>query len=226
MPNDKVFKKIEKLISGKIPEGIEKILSDTGFDLESTILLIKEDSIESIETYLKQNVQILVDTPYANFTENNRDFKFKPGHKAFILNLPKVLQEKKKKIITISDIELKEKLVGKVANFCSKNSVQVTVDTSYITQFQQISGKIKCKFSCPFCESKFCCEYSTYWNVSNLEKHIKSHLKKDNTSSISFEHVIVSSHSENSTSNTLANRKIHCFSNEHTEELEEVLNEN
>lgn len=225
MSNSNVFQKIEKLINSKIPEGIEKILIECGFDSKATILLIKEDTIAWIETYLKQNVHILQNTPYANFTENSCDFKLKPGHKAFILNLPNIFNEKeniKNTFKAKSELELKEKLAIKVVKYCLKNAVEITVDINRITQFKRTKGQAKCKFSCPFCESKVACDYKTYWNVSNLERHIKIHFNNQN---YSIESVLLSNNSENQNSNTYTSSKIQCYSLDNERELDEVLNE-
>lgn len=72
----------------KIPADIAQILEESGFNTELSILNIDIETIGHIEGYANENPAILKNTSY----ENIKLFKFKPGHKAFILQLPTQIQ--------------------------------------------------------------------------------------------------------------------------------------
>lgn len=73
------------------PNDIIKILGACSFDSELSLLSINTETISDIEEYVNENLSILSETSYKNVEY----FKFKPGHKAFLLSLPEFIQEKK-----------------------------------------------------------------------------------------------------------------------------------
>lgn len=75
---------METFLKEKIPSDIVQILKESGFETKECIALINENNIFEIEQYANENKIILRNTSY----ENIENFKFKPGHKNYILNLP------------------------------------------------------------------------------------------------------------------------------------------
>lgn len=69
----------------KVPNDIELILQRNGFDTKLALQSIDESVIEEIEKQGNEDRSILANTSY----ENVKNFKFKPGHKIFLLNLSK-----------------------------------------------------------------------------------------------------------------------------------------
>lgn len=68
-----------------IPNDIELILQRNGFDSKLALESLDEDLIAEIEQQANDDRSILTSTSY----ENVATFKFKPGHRIFLLNLKK-----------------------------------------------------------------------------------------------------------------------------------------
>lgn len=85
---------IENLLNEKFPSDLKYILDGCGFDTELSLLAIDDNVIIDIENHVNMDREILKNTSY----ENVYHFKFKPGHKVFLLKLPnqiKILRETK-----------------------------------------------------------------------------------------------------------------------------------
>lgn len=80
---------IEKLVGEQIPLDVVQILECSGFDSTLSLSNIDEKTIVDIEQYVNDNLHVIKNTIYANATS----FKFKPGHKNFILQLSKRINE-------------------------------------------------------------------------------------------------------------------------------------
>lgn len=74
---------IEQLLGEKVPLDVVQILEFSGFDTTISLSNIDEKTIAEIEQYLNDNLHVLKNTIYAD----DKSFKFKPGHKHFILQL-------------------------------------------------------------------------------------------------------------------------------------------
>lgn len=108
----------------KIPNDIELILQRSGFDSKLALQSIDESVIVEIENQGNEDRSILANTSY----ENTENFKFKPGHKVFLLNLSKEViswKENDDKIVHDTSafsfmlrkfIETAEKNFGKLPN--------------------------------------------------------------------------------------------------------------
>lgn len=91
-----LFSEIENLLNETIPSDIKQILEGCAFDTELSLLAINNEVIMNIEEHVNSEREILKNTLY----ENINSFKFKPGHKLFLLQLPnqiKILREIKAK---------------------------------------------------------------------------------------------------------------------------------
>lgn len=80
-----IFCDLEIYLKENIPKDIELILQRSGFDSKLALQSIDEEVIAEIEQYANEDRSILANTSY----ENTAIFKFKPGHKLFLLNLSK-----------------------------------------------------------------------------------------------------------------------------------------
>lgn len=224
--NTSIFRKIELILKDKFPRDIEKILIATGYESSSVISIITESTINVIEEHVNSDLNILEHTSYDS-TRNGFVFKLKPGHKEFILNLPKLLIQAKEtkqksknkekendqnlnqnKLKSLDPETLKEKLVHRVTDFFARNLYTVNLDTTSVHEFQYSENKIKTKFVCPFCSAKRAVDYTSYWNISNLQKHLKDHFN---------EPVVAVTNTE--TSET----QVHCISEEHENLLDKIL---
>lgn len=94
-----IFTRLEKSNNSTYPKFLKNILIHTGFNSYAALSIIDKNSIESIETYIKDNFDeskiLLKDTLYldSNGNLNKTPFKFLLGHRSLILNLPKDLNE-------------------------------------------------------------------------------------------------------------------------------------
>lgn len=77
------FIEIERSFGEKIPPDIARILEESGFDTKTSLLNIDANTIIEIEEFVNKNRQILAKTSF----DFSQTFRFKPGHKKFILNL-------------------------------------------------------------------------------------------------------------------------------------------
>lgn len=221
--------KNRKLIQENLPKDLQKIIEEAGFDSESSILLLDSQTIKEIELYANENKHILEGTAYSDFIRNGKVFKFKPGHKATILNLPKLFQnktkEKKRKAGNENKVEseqiLKEKLLKKLVRFAEKLGVQVNFDEENISEFHTEDGKTKCGIACPFCDTKMKCDHRTYWNISNFEKHFKRHLIYEEKEEEQIE--VVEILTQNTTQNIIPNPISYCKNK--SVELSKIINE-
>lgn len=83
--------------------------------------------------------------------------------------------------------KLKEVLLSKVSKFNLKNKItnenlNILNISTPLDAIINSSGKIvyKAYFTCHLCKVRIPCIYNSYWQISNLEKHIKSHNKDPN----------------------------------------------
>ena len=68
----------------------EKNIEHAGFDTKSSLAFLDEDKIKEIENHVNENKFLSTGTVYENIVEQNLNFKFKPRHKALLLQAKKV----------------------------------------------------------------------------------------------------------------------------------------
>lgn len=195
MPHD-IFKQIVKFIGGKFPANLDLVLKSSGYDCLYSISHINEEDIHLIEEYITNNPTPIIGTEYCpNIEEITEDFQFKlkPGHKKFLLSLVNVIddikklkREKKKKTIEV-DLnnksppnvkDLSKKVFDKLTKFCVSLSPSIVFDESCVTRFRRENNKTTCSIICTICKKPIICDYTSYWNISNLQAHLKNHVKK------------------------------------------------
>lgn len=172
--------KLKKIVGRNLPRGLDKIIIESGFDCESILATIDQNSIKSIEDYVNENKNILEGTVY----QNQLNFRLKPGHKSFILSLPKALLEHEKKskknrvcYSENTEKQLKGSLLKKITNFAKKFSFTLDYNEQLIIDFQQTNESVECRLECPICFTPIKCEKKKYWLISNLERHLKKHFE-------------------------------------------------
>lgn len=236
---ENVFTKIERILGQKFPKDIKKFLLSAGYDTASIISIITTEDIKIIENFVNSDLSILNDTTY-KVPENGSQFKLKPGHKQFITKLPQIIKDYKNSLTKRgefpSEKQLKEKLIKKVENFLSKISITVHLDNSCIGNLEKHPLKVTSKFACFVCNKKISVEFKSYWKISNLQKHLKDHHKKNEIGEETF--IVVSEVNieeqnqniginENANLNinisTLTNAPVHCYSEQQNDILNQLL---
>lgn len=87
-----MFTEVENVLNDIIPPDIKHILQECAFDTESSLKAIDDDVIADIERHVNGDREIVKNTTY----ETVIPFKFKPGHKIFLLQLPKQIEKVRK----------------------------------------------------------------------------------------------------------------------------------
>lgn len=179
-----IFTVLKKRCNLKLPKEIQEILSECAFDNKSSIFEINDSACKLIEEFVTSNhsrfESILKNTKY----ENISPFKLLPGHKLLILSLPNHLQKVEKRKVTVKDEELPQVLLKKLHTFTEKSGFEIVATIDSISEFRKEGSVYKCKFECPVCDRKISCQYKTNWLISNLQAHIKGHLKEIKSSQI------------------------------------------
>lgn len=79
------------LLKGDFPHDLIKILDKCSFDSELSLVSMNTQIISEIEEYVNEDLSILSETSYKGIDH----FKFKPGHKTFLLRLPDIIEKNK-----------------------------------------------------------------------------------------------------------------------------------
>lgn len=76
------------------------------------------------------------------------------------------------------DIEiLIDELLIKVTNYWKKQKIVCEELTrEQVSNFCSVNGCHRCSFQCPFCIKKIPCTRKKYWEVGNLQSHLKTHI--------------------------------------------------
>lgn len=219
--NGKIWKKFLNFLTKSIPKYIIEILIQSGYDNTISISDLQKEDIEIIENYVDRKLKHLIVN--SKVYEADEKFVFLPGHEKLILALPKVLKtfENKKKrtneiigeeVTIFSEeelLDLKEKLLAKLnlrgKNFGLKlfteNEIVSTIDL-YLSHSRSLGNNkhsnkpsYKCSVKCPECEKITPCTYNGYWQIGNIEYHLKTHKKsatKSDSSEINFKPSVTS----------------------------------
>lgn len=91
-----IWKQIESSIQEDLPPCIVKILEETGFNNSVCINTIGQVELDSIEKYVNDSLRHVVDgfdCCHSEAYQNQKVFRFLPGHRALILNLKNYLDK-------------------------------------------------------------------------------------------------------------------------------------
>lgn len=194
------WKKFEIFLKKSIPEYIIKILAQTGYDNTVSISEICEEDVKTIEEFVDAKLKHIVEA--SGVYKIYEKFAFLPGHKKLILSLPNQLKlfeniKKRKVEEATEEVELLNqeeidsltaKLLSKLSktagniglNSFTENEVKSTIDV-YINHSRSLNEKpsYKCSIKCSECDKIIPCTWNGYWQTGNLDKHLKIHIKKD-----------------------------------------------
>lgn len=176
-----------------LPEFIQKILLETGFDTEISLEELEEENVKFIEDFVKENRYLLAGTIYEK--KNTNEFKFLIGHRALLLALPRKIKEANSKKETTNKkikrgvenyselkeeeiAKLKEDLIEKLKKYSASKNLCLEIDSKDICEFMVQEDRVKCRVQCPYCSMKSACFKTKYWYTSNIESHLKKHLKE------------------------------------------------
>lgn len=80
---------MSEFLKEKIPPDIILILDRSGYDTKTALMALDDESIDQLEQYVRENKSVLQNTSF----QADGIFKFKPGHRKFILELPKQIRK-------------------------------------------------------------------------------------------------------------------------------------
>lgn len=192
----KFWGKFQNYIGTSIPDILVKILDFTGFDNALSLSALDESDIKIIENLASIKLKDLINK--CPLYSGDEPFEYSPGHKKTILNLcikaQEFLSDKKQKnnseeieLLTGDEIEklkgnllkklnhahnLKDKfeeksILGAIDPYISKNSKKSRTKASY-----------KCTIQCHLCPKQIPVTFNGHWEASNIDRHVKIHLKK------------------------------------------------
>lgn len=88
-----VFEKIEKFVQSEIPVILKRILLSSGYDCQLALMKLNLEEMAAIEDYVQTKRELFLGTPY----ETMATFKFLPGHKQIILDIPRYINHNRAK---------------------------------------------------------------------------------------------------------------------------------
>lgn len=93
--NSNLFSKLEKSTNDKFPKCVKTILQAAGFNTINSLRSIDEETVKDIEKYIDENRDVLknIDCCGKNQYLKTSKFVFLPGHKAFLINISKKIDE-------------------------------------------------------------------------------------------------------------------------------------
>lgn len=92
-------------------------------------------------------------------------------------------QQKQNKGLKKSVDELKKQLTNKLNCYMKRFNFEVEFNVNEISDFCKNNEYYKCRMKCCFCSKTIVCNYLSHWVVSNLEAHLKKHIKDIDNSS-------------------------------------------
>lgn len=176
---------VEPILSAlEIPDYIVNILRNSGFESLSALALLEANSIDEIEKFVNENRLLVVDTIY----NNKKEFKFLPGHRALLLNLPRNIEKyqnsnkhsshpnyEKFPSVLKSLFEAAESNIGKHPNAARYNDI-IRYFSTYI---YLLCGKACYETLCanlPLPKAGTICKYSLIYPKSVARKYKVIHL--------------------------------------------------
>lgn len=149
-------------------------------------MALKESDIADIEKCVNDSKYIFKNSN--NTYSVNDEFILKPGHRALILNLPNKFKEyqdskqtknkrKKPTVVQKTKSDLILELRQKLECYLNKLNFAVQFDEDSVTDYFEENNSYSCRVKCPFCLKSLLCNYVSHWVVSNIEAHLKNHVK-------------------------------------------------
>lgn len=173
---------VQKVFHG-VPDIVVKILRASGFDSKAALTILNHESLVDIEEYVEENRALVFNSIYSD----KHPFKFFPGHKAIVLDMPRRLEqcavsstssstEMRKKPLTSAEIDQEiDLLLKKLQNYIDTLHLSIQLTRSDIHDFVQASDRYKCRFTCQLCGTVISCFKANYWIAVNVLAHFKRH---------------------------------------------------
>lgn len=193
-----IFDALEKFNGSKLPECVKTILKHSAYDSAETLGLLDGIHVSEIEMYINETDHSVIDNLSccnSSTYQNQQQFRFLPGHKGIILAIPAQISKMKaakntrgqrslefKKMLTKA--ELLELLLKKLNNFFSKAgwTTHSLFTEAHLSSFQmRISDNAmtaQCNVKCVHCSAESLSVYRNSWGISNIIRHLKTHLNK------------------------------------------------
>lgn len=198
---NKFWSQLQNFIGSSVPEIIVKSCICAGYDSAISLSNLDEDDIAIIQNSASVKLKDLISkcSLYSEAFAENGQFVFLPGHKKTILNLrvkaEQFVENKKQKTINSEEVELfteeeveklKETLLKKLntSNVNTKfgeEAILGTIDPyiSHNSRQSRRKASYRCTIQCMHCDKKIPATFNGHWEVSNIDRHIKSHIKKN-----------------------------------------------
>lgn len=175
-----------------IPSCIKELLTAVGYNSSFSLLNIDETKLNYVEEYIEENCRDLVET-FKTY-ESRKPFSFLPGHRELIFGISAELarlqqngpkRSKKNVQSNLNERDLRASLVNQVTNFADGLKLHHNWSNSIKNFELESTGNAtyaKCSISCEICKSDITTRYDNHWKISNIFKHIRSHVpSKKNT---------------------------------------------
>lgn len=94
--NKDIFFELKNKMGVELPKCVVDILKICGFTNRLLLENINSEAVDQIEQFCNQNRTLISEIMIGSIYENMQLFKFVPGHRLLILNLPKYCEENKK----------------------------------------------------------------------------------------------------------------------------------
>lgn len=199
--------KLEKFAGENIPECVKFLLENAGYNRLLSLSVIDDSQLTEIESHLQSTRDMWVNELQccnSNYYMQNPVFRFLPGHRTMILGFRGQIEQIScvkndgSRAIRIpqpdeSSIEdrseaVKQHLVGNLMKFMAKHGFALTdgiISSCNIQDFESGCASddfaYKCRFKCSFCKRVFPLKFVSFWQTSNITKHLKSHILEESS---------------------------------------------
>lgn len=171
-----------------IPSCVKELLTAVGYNSAFSLLTIDESKLSNVEEYIETNCRQLVET--FEIYQSRKPFSFLPGHRDLIFGISSELarlqdsgQSKRAKKSTqcnLNERDLRASLVNQLSTFATGLGLDHNWSNS-IDDFEMDSTGnaiyAKCAISCKICSSVISTRYDKHWKISNIFKHIRTHVE-------------------------------------------------
>lgn len=166
------WSKIESIIGEPLPCCVKKILDYCAFDTLLSIELLNDEHIKNIEEYVSKERKILYELTCDHGREYQKHplFKFLPGHRILLIDLPthvKMLREKNTEITGIHDSRFSV-VLNELVNTATSNSkvdkhhARYSEELRYVATYTYLQGGKSCyeflNRNLPFPSTKTICK--------------------------------------------------------------------
>lgn len=201
----------ESFLKKSFPEYIIKILYATGYDNEIAISALCNEDIKIIEEFVDSNLKHLIENlDIYNSSEKfiflpghkKLVLSLPKQLKEFENNKKEKVEKSETEQLAVTDeeiellseteiVDLKKKLLSKLTTSAENIGLQKFTENEFLSSVDAyVSHSLvknkkptyKCLIKCIKCEKRIPCTWNGYWQIGNFEKHLKIHMKTDDSS--------------------------------------------